>query len=403
MGAGPSAKPLHVVIAGGGIGGLTAALALAQAGLRVTALERAPGFEEVGAGLQLAPNAVRRLRALGLMPALERPSLRPELVRIRGAGDSAEIARIPLGPIAELRWGAPYLVIHRADLLGVLVAACKAHPAIDIMTGTEVVGFAATAGGVEVAARRGAETLRIAADCVIAADGVRSRLRERFGLGFADRPVWSGRTAWRALVPAAQAPDFARKLETGLWLGPRAHLVHYPLRQGDSINVVAISEDAWRADDAPDIWSISGDLTALSPAFARWSPDARGLIAAAPEWRRWPLFDRAPASRWTVPRVGLLGDAAHPMLPFLGQGAGQAIEDASALAAAFQGHPGDVAAALAAYQAARAARAAAVVVASRRQGAIYHLRGPMALARNLVMKRHSANQMLSRLDWLYGE
>ena len=393
-------------MAGGGVGGLAAALALAKAGARVSVLERAESFLDVGAGLQLAPNATRRLREWGALPAIARDGLAVDQVRIRRARDGAELARAPLGPIAELRWGAPYLVIHRADLLRALREACRADPSISIETGVSVAGFAVAAGSVEVATRRGDALGRVAADVLIAADGLRSAQRERLGLGLDDAPVWSGRTAWRALAPAAAAPDFARRFETGLWLGPRAHLVHYPVRHGELINIVAIAEDAWRGEAAADIWDMAGEGAAVSGAFASWHADARALIASAPEWRRWPLFDRPPAAAWTAPRnaprVALLGDAAHPMLPFMAQGAAQAIEDAAALGEAFSRHGGDVSAALSAYQAARAARAATVVLASRRQGAIYHMRWPMAFARDQVMRRLSAEAMLSRLDWLYG-
>jgi salicylate hydroxylase len=227
-------------------------------------------------------------------------------------------------------------------------------------------------------------------------------VRERIGLGLGDAPVWSGRTAWRATLRAADAPAFARRLETGLWLGPHAHLVHYPLREGTLINVVAITEDPWRAEGVADLWSVAGRREGIVPGFARWHREARDLVEAVTEWRRWPLFDRNPVRRWSLDRVVLVGDAAHPMLPFFAQGAAQAIEDAAALGRAFARDGGDVPAALKAYETTRTKRAGAVVLASRRQGAIYHLRGPVALARDLVMHRLGAHGMMSRLDWLYN-
>jgi salicylate hydroxylase len=393
---------LHAVVTGAGVGGLSAAIALAKAGLKVTVLERAEAFEEVGAGLQLAPNATGALRELGILDGVLRHGLTPEQVRIRRARDGKDLARAPLGPIADLRWGAPYLVIHRADLQRVLLDRCAAEPSISVLTGVTVAGFAVANGGVEIGARKGNDQIRINCDFLIAADGVRSVLRERIGLGLSDQPVWSGRTAWRALVPAGDAPEFARKLETGLWLGPKAHLVHYPLRGGEIINVVAITEDHWRAEEAPDFWAISGDPAAVSSRFSRWHSEARSLVDSVTEWRRWPIFDRSPAARWSIQKVALLGDAAHPMVPFLAQGAAQAIEDAAELGAAFAKADGNVDAALNAYQTARVTRAAAVVLASRRQGAIYHMSGPMALARDLVMSRLGPHRMLSKLDWLYG-
>ncbi len=392
---------LHAVIAGAGVGGLAAAIALARANVRVTVLERAADIEEVGAGLQLASNATGCLRELGVLDAVLRHATTPEQVRLRRARDGKDLARMPLGPIAELRWGAPYIVIHRADLQRVLLDRCLSDPLIEVKTGVNVMGFAVANDGVEIGARQGENPVRITADFLIGADGSRSALRERIGLGLSDQLVWSGRTAWRALVPSELAPAFARKLETGLWLGPKAHLVHYPLRQGEIINVVAITEDHWRAENAPDFWEIAGEPADVSPRFARWHEDARALIGAVAEWRRWPLFDRAPARRWSVQRVAVLGDAAHPMVPFLAQGAAQAIEDAAALGAAFTKYASNVDAALVDYQGARVARAAAVVMASRRQGSIYHMGGPMALARDLVMGRLGPHRMMTQLDWLY--
>ncbi len=392
-------KP-HAVIAGAGIGGLAAALALAQAGLRVTLLERASVIAEAGAGLQIAPNATGVLQQLGVLERVMLSAMTPESLRIRRARDGVELAHFPLGVIAETRWGAPYAVIHRADLQRVLLDACAAHPAISLETGATVTGFADSAGGVEIAIKQADGARRLGADLLIGADGLRSTIRARMGLGLDDQPVWSGRTAWRALLPADQAPKSALKLETSLWLGPKAHLVHYPLRQGALINIVAITEDGWRGDEAADLWSISGKPADVSPRFSKWHRDARQLVAAARDWKRWPLFDRHPTSRWTLDRVALLGDAAHPMLPFFAQGAAQAIEDAGALGRAFAG-ASDIKTALGDYERARRARAGSVVIASRRQGAIYHMSGPMAFARDLTMRGLSPHLMMSRLDWLY--
>jgi salicylate hydroxylase len=393
---------LHAVVAGAGIGGLTAAIALSRAGHRVTVLERAPVIEEVGAGLQLGPNATCILAELGLLERIQKLALAPEALRIRSARNGLDIARLPLGPIAEMRWGAPYVVIHRADLQRSLLEACAQDTDIRVETGMPVAGFAVTEAGVEIGVKRGEDHHRFEADFLIGADGLRSIVRERIGLGMGDRPVWSGRTAWRAVLPAASAPSHALRFETSLWLGQRAHLVHYPLRQGEVVNVVAITEDGWRADEAPDLWSIPGDARQVAPSFSRWHRDARDLIGAVKEWRRWPLFDRNPVARWTIDRVALLGDAAHPMLPFYAQGAAQAVEDAGALLHAFGKHGRDVTKTLTAYQAARASRAGSVVIASRRQGAIYHLGGAAAFVRDLTMRSLGPNRMLARLDWLYG-
>ena len=394
------AEKLHAIIAGAGVGGLTAAIALSRAGLRVTMLERAKALGEAGAGIQLAPNATGVLAELGLLERVMQSALSPEHLRIRRASDGVELAHFPLGVIAEARWGAPSAVIHRADLQAVLLERCAADPAITLETGAGVAGFAESADGVEVAIRRDSDARRIMADVLIGADGLRSTIRSRMGLGLGDEPIWSGRTAWRALLPADLAPKSARKLETSLWLGPKAHLVHYPLRRGALINIVAITQDGWRGEDAADLWAINGKPAEVSPRFGSWHRDARKLVEAAKDWKRWPLFDRQPLRRWSLDRVALLGDAAHPMLPFFAQGAAQAIEDAGALGRAFA-RTTDIETALADYERMRLTRAGSVVIASRRQGAIYHMSGPMAFARDLTMRSLSPHLMMSRLDWLY--
>ncbi|MDB5651704.1 MAG: monooxygenase FAD-binding [Hyphomicrobiales bacterium] len=391
--------PRHAIVAGAGIGGLTAALTMAQAGLRVTLLEQSPTIEEAGAGLQLSPNASGILARFGILERLVGLALAPERLRVRSNRSGADITRMPLGPVSELRWGAPTVVVHRADLQRALVDAALATDRIELRTGMSVAGFVNTPRGVSVAVKTGAETLSLDADVLIGADGLHSRIRQSLGLGLTDNPHYSGRTAWRALVDGRDAPDFALRLETSLWLGSRAHLVHYPLRQGALVNVVAITDDPWRGSDA-NFWSQTGDSLQVKRRFSGWHRDARELLASVREWRRWPLFDRDPVSRWTIGRAALLGDAAHPMLPFFAQGAAQAIEDAAALGAAFSADE-DVVSALTLYEKSRVDRAARVQLASRRQGTLYHLPGPAALIRDLGMRSLNTENMMSRFDWLY--
>ncbi len=400
--------PLHVVISGAGIGGLTAALSLARDGARVTLLERAPIFEEVGAGLQLSPNATNILHDLGVLDRLRPWTLAPEALRIRRARDGADLVRMPLGPLADARWGAPHLVIHRADLQRVLVAACASLPLITLKTDCEVLGFASVTEGdqssVQVGLREAGKHTRVDGDVLIAADGLRSTLRERLGLGLSDTPVYSGRTAWRALVPAAQAPAFALRVETNLWLGARAHLVHYPVRAGDLVNIVAVIEDPWRGEESVDIWRDPKDADPkyLKRSFGGWAQEARDLLDAAAQWRRWPLFERRFAPRWSLDNVVMMGDAAHPVLPFLAQGAGLAIEDAEAIGRAFRTHGRNVSAAIKMYENERIPRAGDIALASRRQASIYHMSGPMAFARDAFMRRVTPDGMLRRVDWIYG-
>jgi salicylate hydroxylase len=227
-------------------------------------------------------------------------------------------------------------------------------------------------------------------------------VRERLGLGLADQPVYSGRSAWRALIPAHEAPPFSLLLSTSLWLGKNAHLVHYPVQGGESVNVVAIVEDRWRGDAEEDFWRAQGDAGFVRERFSGWHADARALVGAVKEWRRWPLFDRNMVDRWSLDRVVLLGDAAHPVLPFLAQGAALAIEDAAELAAAAAANNGNIAGMIQNYQERRVRRASDVLYASRRQGSIYHLSGPLAFARDMVMGRLSVDAAMARMDWLYG-
>jgi salicylate hydroxylase len=395
-----SPAPRTAIIAGAGIGGLTAALELARAGLAVRVFEKSPVISEVGAGLQLAPNSTRLLRELGVLEQVQRYAVAPDYLRLRRARDGQELARMPLGAIAELRWGAPSLSIHRADLQRVLLEACAAHRNITVTTGMSVAGFSDNTHAIEIAVREGDTTHRIHGDVLIGADGLRSQIRSNLALGEGDQPIWSGRTAWRACVPVQEAPLFARKLETSLWLGAQSHLVHYPIRGGELINIVAITEDEWRGDSTTDLWAIAGEAKQVAPRFARWHRDARDLIERAKDWKRWPLFDRQPVRRWSLGGAAVLGDAAHPMLPFFAQGAGQAIEDAAALGRAFK-ETRDVREALTHYERNRTARAEAVVLASRRQGTIYHLSGPFALARDITLRSLSASRFMAQVDWLY--
>lgn len=396
-------EKLRVIIAGAGIGGLTSALGLARSGVRVTVLERAPILDEVGAGIQLSPNATRILRDFGALDALMLSALAPEALRVRRGSNGAQLMRMPLGALADARWGAPHIVVHRADLQRVLLEACT-QAGVDLRTDVEALGFAIHASGVQVGAKERGEHVRFDGDLLVAADGLRSAMRERLGLGLADRPIYSGRTAWRALIPGALAPPDALKLETNLWLGSRAHMVHYPLRAGDLVNVVAIIEDPWRDERNADPWrSGETDPRALHAATSRWSRQARELIAAAPAWRRWPLFERPPASCWSLDgRVALLGDSAHPILPFLAQGSALAIEDSEALVRMLAAHGRDVPAALRAFEGERMPRAADIAIASRRQGAIYHMSGPLAFGRDMVMGRLGIEAMMGRMDWIYG-
>ena len=389
----------HALIAGAGIGGLSAALCLAGAGWRVSLFESAPAFEEVGAGLQLSPNASAILQRLNVVerlkaspwPPIDQGEAGPR--RRHAVADAARRRRTALG--------APYLLIHRADLQRALLQAVAAQEAISIHTGVAVAGFASDADGVVAALRQGLLRLEASGDCLIGADGARSLIRAKLLGARANSPALTRRIAWRALVDADRAAPEALRPQSCLWLGREAHLVHYPLRGCSVVNVVAVVDENEPAPGPEEDWSRPGDPAILTARFSCWHKDARALLAAAPEWRRWPLIERDPLPGWTAGRVALLGDAAHPMPPFLAQGAAQAIEDAAALGAALQATR-DVAQGLAAYAAARRARADRVQGESRAQGRIYHLSGLAAFARDAALRALGGERLLARYDWLYG-
>jgi salicylate hydroxylase len=385
----------HAVIAGAGIGGLCTALCLARGGWRVSVYEKAKVLEETGASLQLSPNASAILRRLGVIERLTPFALRPKAIRIRRARDGGTLALMPLDD-AERRWGSPYLVVHRADLQRALLEAIAREPSIKLQTGAAVAGFASGENSVAIAIEQGVVRLKAAGDCLIGADGVRSFVRQRLS---AESARFSGRTAWRATVDAARAPPAMRREEITLWLGRKAHLVHYPLRGGAIVNVVAIVDEDLCPDGA-HFWSSPGEREFLEVRFSGWAEAARNLLRAAPDWRKWPLFDCNPIASWMAGRVALMGDAAHPMLPFLAQGAAQAIEDAGALGEVLT-RGQNIETSLRAYQEARCARAARVQRESRRQATIYHLSGPAALLRDMALRALGPQKLLARYDWLY--
>jgi salicylate hydroxylase len=387
-----------IVVAGAGIGGLSAALCLARAGRRVAVLERAAAIEEIGAGLQIAPNAGRLLQQFGLGEALDAAALLPRAINIRRTGDGAGLARLDLTDARE-RWGAPFRLFHRADLQQLLLAAAQRIDAIALRANARVGDFEQDGGAVylRIHGAKGFEDME--ASALVGADGVRSSVRSVLIPDKTDAPVYSGHTAWRAILPAADVPAALREREIHAWLGPRAHVVHYPLRDGAIINAVIVIEDGGRSppEAAP---TLSGADVVRLAGLSRCAPDLGGLIAAGTEWRRWPLYGRPALKRWSQGAVTLLGDAAHPMLPFLAQGAAQAIEDADALGRAFATGAAP-AEALEAYERARLARATKVQRASRRQGSYYHATAPLSLARDFAIRLLGGSGIMMRNSWLY--
>lgn len=389
----------QVLIAGGGIGGLSAALASSHAGWDVRLFERAPVFSEVGAGVQLGPNVVRRLQAWGLQRALLDVAAVPSQLRVRSALDGAELACMPLGAAMVERYGANYLSIHRADLHAVLLQAVAGRAEMHINAGQAVLAVQQTPQVVTVST---SAHKTVEGDALIAADGVWSRLRAQLLNDGTATPT--GHLAYRAVVPQAQLPPAMRSDGVTTWLGPHMHLVQYPLRRGELMNIVAIIEGPAPTD--MESWDHAANAADLERALARYCTPLQNLIHAVPtagvQWRLWPLSDRDPltsADQMAQGLVGFLGDAAHPMRPYLAQGAGMAIEDAAELQRALSMDDLEVHLRLRRYALNRWQRAARVQARSRRNGRIFHASGPMRWGRDLSLKLLGSRIM--DLPWLY--
>jgi salicylate hydroxylase len=390
----------RAIVAGAGVGGLATALALSETGFDVTIYEQAVALEEFGAGLQLTPNATRVLDRLGALEAVRESAMIPDAVCALRGSDDTVLMRLSLAD-AERRWGAPYLALHRADLQQALARLAERNDRVRLRLGAAVASVAPAEGHVHVELTQPLTTVEDAADLVIGADGLRSRVRKPFGAGSSDGPAFTGRVAFRATVPAGRLESRWTQPSVVLRLGPKAHLVHYPLRKGSIVNVVAVIEDSWRGGEPDHPWDGAADRPALERAFAGWSPSTRKLLAAASSWRAWPLYGRPALGSFALGRIALVGDAAHPMVPFLAQGAAQAIEDAGALGTALA-RSGDIPQALVDYSHARVPRATRVQLEALRQGRIYHLSGAMAAARDATMRLLGGRRLSARYDWLYG-
>lgn len=385
----------QLAVSGGGIGGLAAALACARQGVPVQLLERAAQLSEVGAGIQVGPNVTRILQAWGLGEALAQVAAFPGRLQARDAQTGQVLGSLRLGERAQALYGAPYATIHRADLQALLHAAALAA-GVQVRLGQAVQGWRETAEGLQVNTTDG---LSLQADALVGADGVWSAVRQQL-LG--DAPArFSGHVAYRALVAQADLPVHLRSDEVTVWMGPRLHVVHYPVRSGQWLNLVAIVQGEQAAQ--ADVWDGAAHTQALMQAMGSVGTDLHERLATVPAWRQWALHDRAPvnaASQMAQGRVALLGDAAHPMRPYLAQGAGMAIEDAQALAQCLSAEAGSVTAKLQAYAEQRWARNARVQARAIRNGRIFHATGPVAWGRNLSMRL--MGERLMDVPWLYG-
>lgn len=392
------------LVVGGGIGGLAAALACARAGWSVRLLERSAQFSEVGAGVQIGPNVTRRLHQWGLQRALQAVAAYPTVLHVRSARTGRTLGRLQLGDVALQRYGAPYATIHRADLHGALLAAVQASGLVRCDLNSAVEHFDQTADQVTVRASR---VGTLAADMLVGADGLWSVVRQ--GLLGDGPPRRTGHLAYRALVAQSSLPASLRSQHITVWLGPDMHVVHYPVRCGEQLNMVGIVRGqvpaaAIQPVSESDPWDRHGDAMTFRAAVAGACAPLRELAEAIAQWRLWALCDRAPMAgpqQHAKGRVVLLGDAAHPMRPYLAQGAGMAIEDATALGAALADAESDLPAALQGFAAARWQRNARVQRRAIRNGEIFHARGVVQLGRDAALGL--LGERLLDMPWLYSE
>lgn len=392
------ADALPVVVAGAGIAGMTAALSLARRGRDVVLLERADHLDEIGAGIQLSPNAGRVLAGLGLAGPVDAVAVRPSAIRIRDARDGRDLQRLALDGVAA-RHGAPYRLIHRGELQALLLSAVKTEPRIRLSLGAFIETAEERGGRVALDVFFGEIRRTVEGDALIGADGVWSRTRTAILGGGA--ACYSGRTAWRTVIPIGAAggiPIDELTTATSLWLGERAHLVVYPIRSGRMLNLIAAVDGEW----VEERWDVPGDRIDLLRAFASWPKPVRDLLDRAETWRKWALCT-APDGPWARGRIALAGDAAHGMLPFVAQGGAMAIEDGAVLGR-LVGEPGPTAmeTRLAAYVSARRRRVRKVAGTAAANARIYHLSGLAADARNFAMRLMGDGGMLRRMDWIWG-
>ena len=383
--------PGPLLIAGGGIGGLSAALALVRRGLQVRVLEAEAGFSDSGAGIQIGPNGSRLLRCWGLGEQLEASAGRPRAIHLHDGLSGNRLASIPLGGDAERRYGAPYYVTERRVLHRLLLDAVRAAPQAEITTSFRLETLQVSDHGVTAVSTDQREA---AGQALIGADGIHSRVR---GLLFGGTPAFSGRNAWRATA-APDSDGGEDEADVHLWLAPHAHLVHYRCGRYGPLNAVAVLA----GDAASRGWGTPGGEQELAAGFQDWAAVPRRVLERFSNWMRWPLLTLAPLAAWTSGPATLLGDAAHPIMPFLASGAVMAIEDAAELAAALSRNGDDIPTALSRYQSSRMPRVEKVRRASARMGDVYHMSGAMRLARNFSLSALPGWSLLSRNDWLYG-
>jgi 3-hydroxybenzoate 6-monooxygenase len=387
-------KDEQVLIVGGGIGGLAAALALAQQGIASQVIEQAAAFKEIGAGIQLGPNVFRMFEKLGLIEPISALAVFPENLIMFDSITGEEVTRIPLGDGFRNKFHYPYALIHRADLHNVLLEHCRNSNLIKLDAAQKIVDIDDSNGGIIAKAVSG-KAYRGAA--LIGADGLWSTIRE-FVVGDG-KPKPAGHITYRAVLPASEIPEPYRWRNMGFWAGEKVHFVLYPLRTGELYNLVAV----FHSNRYEEGWDSYGDPAELHERFAKTCAPVRALLAKIESWRMWVLCDRPPIKDWSRGRVTLLGDAAHPMLQYLAQGACMAVEDAVCLADKAVGFGGDYAAAFRAYQQARYLRTGRVQIMARVYGEFYHASGVAKELRNLMLGSRTPEDAMAGMEWLYGE
>lgn len=388
---------VNILIAGGGIGGLAAALSTARQGHTVTVLERSEVFGEVGAGIQLGPNAFLALDRLGVGTAVRERAVLIDELRFMDGLTGERVAAMPLTGAYRERFGNPYAVVHRGDLYQALLDACRAHPSVVLLGGNYVVRYAQDGAGVTAVTCTGRE---FHGDALIGADGIRSAVRRQLvGDG---APRVSGHTIYRSVIPMERVPEELRWNSVTLWAGPKWHFVHYPIARGKSLNLAATRDDA--ATEA--MTGVLVDTDRVTAEFPDLGDAARRLLALGENWRAWVLCDRDPIAGWTDGRVALLGDAAHPMLQYAAQGACMALEDAVLLGEVLAGAGGDEPAfgrRLEKYNAGRRERTCRTQLVAREMGRrLYHPTGDAARARNEMLSSLTAEDLYDKVDWLHA-
>jgi len=383
---------LPVLVAGGGIGGLAAALALTRRGLSVKVLEQAPQLGEIGAGIQLGPNAFAAFDALGIGPKARSRAVYTDEMVMHDALDETLVGRIPTGEAFRQRFGNPYAVIHRADVHMSLLEGAQESDRIQVLTSTTVQRVEQDEHGVTVHDTKGG----IHRGCaLIGADGVKSAVRRQY---VSDEARVSGHVVYRAVIDKKDFPADLQWNAASIWVGPNCHLVHYPLRGGEQYNVVV----TFHSRDNEE-WSVrEGSRAEVQSYFEGICAKARQLIDLPKDWKRWATADREPIGQWTFGRATLLGDAAHPTLQYLAQGACMALEDAVTLGEALRVHDNDFASAFDHYQRSRVARTARIVLSAREMGRIFHAKGVERLVRNDLWKGRSQDRFYDAMEWLYG-